>query len=191
MKRIVIGIVGLVLVGGAAALAQNAEPSYYPLKVGSKWTYRVGEQRMVLEVKRLDEVDGVKCAVLETRADNLIFSEHVAPAADGIYRYKAQDSKIVPPICFFKLPPQRGQTWEVDSTAGKLRVQGAFRMDEVEVAVPAGKFKTFVSKFDVKQEGQTVGISIHLAQGIGMVKQIMDISGQQVVVELEKYEEGK
>jgi hypothetical protein len=185
-----LGIVGLLVVG-SAVFAQNAEMTYYPLKVGSKWTYRVGGQQMVLEVKRFDDVDGVKCAVLETRADNLIFSECVAPGADGLYRYKAQDSKITPPICFFKVPPQRGLNWEVDSAAGKLRVQGTFRMDEIEVTVPAGKFKTFVSSFDVKQDGQMVSISIYLAPGVGMVKQRMNVGGQEVLVELEKYEEGK
>lgn len=193
MKKIALAMICvLFLMSGAASLAQNDGMSnYYPLKVGSKWTYRVGDQQMVLEVTRTEDVDGTKCAVLETRADNQLFTEHVAVGSDGLYRYKAMDAKIVPPVCFFKLPPQRGANWEVDSKLGNLRVQGTFRMDEVEVTVPKGKFKTYVSSFDLKQGGQSVSISMYLASGVGMVKQKMEVGGKEVVVELVNFEEGK
>jgi len=190
MKKIALAICLLLISGGTLAVAQNATP-FYPLNVGNKWTYRIGDQQMVLQVARQEDVDGTKCFVLETRAGNQVFTEHVSVGADGLYRYKAMDQKVVPPVCFFKLPPQKGASWEVDSKLGAIRVQGTFRLDEVEVAVPAGKHKTFVSLFDLKQGGQDVKISIYLAAGVGMVKQKMEVSGKEVLIELEKFEGAK
>ena len=61
------------------------------------------------------------------------------------------------------------------------------------VKVPAGEYKDYltVSSEGLKIDNQTVSITYYFAAKVGMVKQVVEVGGTKVTVELEKFEEKK
>ncbi len=61
------------------------------------------------------------------------------------------------------------------------------------VKVPAGEFKkvvTVTSK-DLKANGVPLNITYYFAEKVGMVKQVVELSGQKVIIELERFDMAK
>jgi hypothetical protein len=165
---------------------------YYPLRTGSQWTYRSGNQQVVLRVTKPDKVNDVVCFVLETkRTDGLPITEHLGVQKDGIYRYKAMAFPLTPPVCVLKLPPTKGATWELNSRMGAEPIVGKSALDEVEVTVPAGKFAAKAVTTELQRGEQKFTITTYFARGVGMVKQVQNLAGKEFVLELEKFEEMK
>jgi hypothetical protein len=180
----------------AAGLAQEGgkDKSYYPLKVGNQWTYKLpAGQEIVVKVAKEEKVDDAMCVKLESLVNGMVVaSEHLAAKADGIYRYTGNGMKVDPPVLVLKLPAKAGETWKIDSKLAGQSLQGSFTTGEDTVAVPAGKYKTITVKTsDMKIGDATIASTIWFAPGVGMVKQIADIAGKKVVLELEKFEPGK
>jgi hypothetical protein len=96
-------------------------------------------------------------------------------------------------VLFFKLPPKKDQSWNVDSKAGGASIKGTFKdAGEEDVKVPAGSYKAVVvASQDLEANGVKMSITYYFAKDVGMVKQVVEIAGQKVIVELEKYEAGK
>jgi hypothetical protein len=171
--------------------AQDDKP-LYPLKVGTKWTYKVKDQeeKFVVTAVKEDMVGDQNCIKLEARLkDRVVASEHVAILKDGIYRFKFDDKAIEPPVCFCKLPATKGQKWELKfKVAGKEGV-AKFESGEEEISVPAGKFQTMVVKGEVIEDSVPIKMSLWFAPGWGIVRQVIDSGGQQpIVLELESIE---
>src|SRR5947209_5497665 len=98
----------LLAVVSALAAGQDKDASYYPLKVGTKWTYQASGKTFVAQVVKVEPIDKTPCAVVEITVDGktLATSEHLAATADGIYRYASGGEKYTPPLCILKLPPK-------------------------------------------------------------------------------------
>jgi len=174
--------------------------SPYPLKVGSKWHYRVGEdQKVVVKVAKAEEFKIVrnlgKDKVKEEKVAGFTLEmvsggrpalkEQVAVLPDGVYRLSSADKQITPPLCILKLPPKKGDTWQVDSTIGDVKVKGTFRTGEAVL----GKLKCITS---VLQNGETgsdkIVLEYYFAPGLGIVKQHVRVGNIESTMELEKYE---
>src|SRR5436305_5050593 len=84
----------------AARAADEVKDSpYYPLKLGTTWTYRVGDDRVTIKVAKVEKVGDQMTALLEaTNAAKAKLSENVAAKADGVYRFAAEGKKIDPPV---------------------------------------------------------------------------------------------
>jgi hypothetical protein len=159
-----------------AAQDKLKETSYYPQKVGN-----------------------TLCAFLETERDGkVVGSEHVAVGDDGVYRHdltvtaeKTAAQKLNPPILVFKLPPKKGDSWKIDSKVDGKTFRGTFQVGEQEITVPAGTYKAFrVASQDLEVNSLKPAITTFFAEGVGMVKQIIEIGNAKVEIELEKIEEG-
>ena len=76
---------------------------------------------------------------------------------------------------------------------GKEKLNVTCKCDEEEIEVPAGKFKTVkvVSDAEVVGAGIIVSTTYWFAQGVGVVKQHVNINSMQFTLLLEKFEEGK
>jgi hypothetical protein len=192
----------LALVVGPAARAQEkmAETPYYPLKVGTTWQYKIGETHFTLKVAKLEEVEaeGKKqmCARVEmATADGKVQAvEHVAVKDNGVFRYMFEGKKAEPPVMFLKLPPNKGDTWEVESKISTEKLKGTFKTGEVdEVKVPAGTYKSVITSGsdNLDANGQKITFTYFFAKDVGMIKQTIKILTQEVVIELEKFEPGK
>jgi hypothetical protein len=178
----------------AAAQDKVGATPYYPLAVGTTWTYKAGGNTFQMKVTRHEKVGGVMCARIEQIAGKKVMAfEHVGVTAETISRYSLDGKEIKPPVTFFKLPPQKDATWKVESKVDGQTIKGSFKMAEpVEVKVPAGTYKAWRSVgTDLEINGIKTNVTYYLAEGVGMVKQELDIAGSKIVIELEKYEAGK
>ena len=188
---------------------KTPETPYYPLKVGNVWTYKIGDTKLTVKVPKFEDVDKQSCARVEMSVGAKVVSfEHVAVKADGVYRYATDDNKTEPPLCFLKLPVKQGDEWKVASTVGAMgkvtgtvgamgKVTGTFKTGEVaeDLKVAAGTYKKedviTVTCNDLDAGGMKVKLTYYFAKGVGMVKQTITIAGQEIVIELEKYEPAK
>ena len=198
MTRAVISLVGLMLLTGltvrSAADENLAATPYYPLKVGTRWQYKVGANSIAVKVVKHEKVGDVNCALLETtRDDQVLAAEHIGVKADGIYRYTIGPFKPDPPFRILKLPAKKGDTWQVDTKIGAQEIKGSFSVTEEEVTVPAGKYKALsvVSKGLETPDGNGNMVKLvfkfWFAEKAGMVKQTVQIGDRpEVAIELEK-----
>jgi hypothetical protein len=195
--RIVFGM--LFVLVGATALAQTQAPpaassDLYPLKAGTKWVYKVGEVVVTVKVASADK-DGTK---LDTEVNGkVVASEVVNVTPEGIVRTKINNNPITPPVLILKLTggkATKGDKWKVESTVQGQAVKGEFNTkdDKESVTVPAGKFDAVVvdgPEFDIA--GTKTGIKYYFVAGKGIVKQSYSIQGNEAVLELKEYTEGK
>lgn len=173
---------------------------FYPLAVGNAWNYKVGEQRFILKVAKHEKVGDVLCARVEMTVDGKVTShEHIAVTGDGVVRIAFDDKRAEPPVLFLKLPFAKDATWKINSTVGKTdkekgeTVSGTFKEGEdKKVTVPAGAYEAVTSSTDdLDANGMKLAFTYYFVKDVGMVKQVIDVAGQKVVIELEKFEAAK
>jgi hypothetical protein len=193
----------LLMIAAGTLLAEDkpGESPYYPLRTGTTWHYKVGDNKLVIRVAKQEKVGDVPCALLEASRDGkVVGSEHLAVTADGVYRHtitKAQGDKpatltLKPPMLVLKLPPKKGDAWKVDSQVDGKVLRGGFKADEQEVKVPAGTYKAIrVTSQDLEVNGLKTVLTMYYAEGVGMVKQVIQEGENKVEIELEKFEAGK
>jgi hypothetical protein len=165
----------------------------YPTAIGTVWRYRTAGNEILVRVAKQEKIDRANCALVESvMGDKVVASEHIAVQPDGLYRYTMAGQKADPPIRFLKLPAKKGDVWEVASKLGGQELKVTYETDEEEITVPAGKFRTVVTRTrDFQAAGQKMAAKIWYAKDVGMVKTEMTIAGNKVVIELEKYEPAK
>ncbi len=184
----------LALAGAARAQDKMETTPYYPLAVGSTWEYKAGDNKFTLKVTKHEKVGNVLCARVEMLVKDKAQSfEHVSVGKEGVYRNTFEGKEATPPVLFLKLPPKKDETWKVDSKVGGEAVKGTFKNNgEEDVKVPAGSYKAWVvASQDLEANGVKMSVTYYFAEKVGMVKQLVEVSGQKIVIELEKYEPGK
>lgn len=185
----------LMLFVAAPALAEDSlkDAEYYPFKIGTTWEYKVGGNPIIVKVAKHEKYNEVLCARVETSVNgNVVAFEHVAPTADGLKRLSMAGMKADPAVLFMKLPYKKGESWHVESTIGPESLKLDYTYGEEEITVPAGKYKTIsttTSKF--KAGNMEMQATIWYAKGVGMVKTILDLGGNKVDMQLEKFTAGK
>jgi len=192
------GVAFLVVIGSTSALhAQGTvkETPFYPLKVGTKWEYKAGDQRFTMRVTKHENLGEIPCAVVETVSDEkVVATEYIYVTEDGVYRASFNGQKADPPVCFLKLPPKKDEKpWTVSSKLGSETVKATFKMGQEDVTVPAATYKNaFTSESkDCKVNDTEFQFTYWFAEGVGMVKQIVRVGTKEIAIELEKFEAGK
>ena len=190
--RLALGV--MMVLSASVALAQTAT-DFYPLKANTKWVYKVGETNITVRVASAS-ADG---ATLETLVnDKPVASEVIAVKADGVYRTKINKADIAPPVKILELkdgkPAAKGTKWKVESKIQDQPVKGEFTIkdDKEKVKVPAGEFDAVVvdgPEFEIA--GTKTGVKYWFAAGKGIVKLTYSIAGNDAVLELKEYTEGK
>jgi hypothetical protein len=188
----------LVLALGTAARADDKplETPYYPLKVGNTWTYTVGVNKVTVKVAKFEDVDKQLCARVEstTGGANPPLVELIAVKADGVYRFRAAEQTVEPPVRFLALPPMKDDSWKIDSKVGTEKLKGTFKsgeLDELKVGATTYKNVVTVTGDDLDANGQKMSVIYYFAKEVGMIKQTVKIGGAEVVLELDKFEAGK
>jgi len=189
----------LPLLSAAGAVAQDVKKlettEYYPLSVGTTWTYSTGEGTMTTKVAKHEEIGGVMCARIEaTTADKKTTSEYVHVSEDGVYRHQASEQSITPPLLFLKLPVKDGASWKVDVKVAGKKLAGSYTMSVEEVTLKNGKKYSDVvvcQSDDFEIDGQQLPHTYYFAKDIGIVKQVVSFAGEEVVMELDKFEPGE
>jgi hypothetical protein len=169
------------------------ECSLLPLRVGTEWVYAVGQVELVQRVTAHEEIGGEMCARLEASLNGQADFEHLTVRDDGIYRVTYSGQVIEPAFCVLKWPAEEGDEWTIDSSVQGQSLNGSVTLTFGEVTVPAGEFETV----HVESEGFTIlaadGTSSTLslysdyAEGVGMVRQVVRIGGNETTVELKEF----
>lgn len=199
MTRLYRCLAAFLLLAGLTASARTADEtlpsssSWYPIKPGNTWHYRAGENRFQLKVTKIEKVAGTPCARLELIVDGKTIShEHISVAKDALVRFSYEGKEAKPPIKFLELPPKKGASWKVESRIDGQPLKGTFKTDELDVKVPAGSYKAFsVSGQDLEANGVKLSLTYYFAERVGLVKEVVEMAGQKINIELEKFEEGK
>jgi hypothetical protein len=165
---------------------------YYPLEVGTAWHYKLGDKKFVSRVSKHEKLGDTQCAVITGELDGIVLGdEYVSVNKEGLLRHKANGSAVDPPLKFFALPPKAGN-WKVSSKIGPVLVKGTYSLEEAEIEVPAGKYKTWKLSTDVDAGGLPIVATQYFAKDIGMVKQAIKLGNQpEAVFELERFEKAK
>ena len=203
LSGLILFVFGLTLSCQPLATAQENtqdSKSYYPLKAGNKWTYQIESDtaakgsKLINQIAKIEKIDGVSLSRLETTAKGkVVASEHLSITGKGIFRNRYNGTEVSPPICMLKFPIKKDSTWKVESKVGEEKLSVSCKLDEEEIEVPAGKFKTVkvVMDAEVVGAGIIVSTTYWFAQGVGVVKQHVNINSMQFSILLEKFEEGK
>ena len=186
-----------------AAVAQTAPTAppagdFYPLKTGSKWTYKVGETTITVKASASD-ADGT---TLDTEVNGkAVASETIKVSPEGVFRTRINKAKIEPPVQILKLSggkATKGDKWKVDSTIQTAKVTGEFvvKDDAEKVKVPAGPNGEFpnaicVEGNDFDIAGTKTTVKYWFVAGKGVVKLMYNIQGNEAVLELKEFAEGK
>jgi hypothetical protein len=191
--RLLVGL--LVLLLGEMALAQNTTYEYFPLKQKTKWTYKVQDQTVEVQVNGTEKFNGEECTKVDTIVNGKVqASELYFVKGDGVYRVKVKDDKIDPAVKVLMIPPKKGEGWEVKSKVGSQSVSGKFVIKELseKVTVPKGTFDAvLVEGTDLDVAGQKTTVKMWFAKGVGIVKESYKIQDSESILELTAFEEGK
>lgn len=168
---------------------------YYPTKVGTTWKYAFSKGSLVNTVTKHEKIGEVMCARLETstagKDAKVVSNEHVAVTDAAVERHATLGFQPDPPVILLKLPAKKGDKWEIDSKVGNETIKGTAEVDEEEVKVKAGTYKTFKVTTDVTTGGMQIKSVCWYAKDVGMVKQDLTFAGNEVKLELEEYTAGK
>ncbi len=184
------------LVAAAAAYPLRAddkvvlkECEWYPLAIGTAWTYKVGDKTRKITVAAHEMVGDLPCARLDSSGADGNGTEHVTIKDDGVYRVTTNGQKLVPPLCLLKLPARTGTRWKVKYKQGELAVKGTFTLDdEDDVEVPAGTYKTtMVAREELISGENALTWVYYFASGVGIVKQEIIHAGKVASVDLAKF----
>jgi hypothetical protein len=177
------------------------ESAWYPLKPNSVWHYKLGDGakfklKAVKEEKFENKTPSMRVEMLDPGANDKMMSwENIQITKDGVFRLAFEGNKADPPVKFMALPPKKDESWPVESKIGKETLKGKFKMGE-EAKLKIGD-KEYTDLYytecdDLDANGMKVKFKTYFAKDVGMVKQIITVGAQpDIVIELEKYEEGK
>src|SRR5436305_2098798 len=99
-----VALLSLLILAGVAGAAEE-EKEYYPMKLGTTWTYKIDTQvdRLTISTVSTENVGTQECVKFEAKLKNqVIGSEHNAVLKGDVYRFKFGENAIEPPICFLK-----------------------------------------------------------------------------------------
>jgi hypothetical protein len=198
--RLAAFMIAALIIAAPPGRGQESPSPYFPLKVGSKWHYRVGDdQKVIVRVAKMEPLkivrkqkdnkpgeEKVTGATLEIVSVNpKPLREQVVVLADGVYRVSVADKEVSPALCILKLPVKKGDTWQVDSTIGDVKVKGTFQTGEATV----GEFKCVTSILQSEETGsEKIVLEYYFAPGVGIVKQHVRSGNIDSTMVLDKYE---
>ncbi len=176
---------------------QKKTLDYYPLKVGTSWTFRVQAQGQNLEivnrVAKRENINGMELVKIETlTGGRVVASEHLRSTERGVFRYRFNNLEISPPLQLIKYPiKKKGETWKQTIKMGSQEVTVNVKSNMEKVKVPAGQYRTVSVELGMTIMGKTITTKYWFAPGVGVVKQEANVAGQQVEIELNKFQQAK
>jgi hypothetical protein len=194
--RLAAGAAVVLVASVALAQPKDAAEGLFPLKKGTKWTYKVGDNFVDVVVSKVEKVGMEDHYTLDTIVGKEPkTTETVVVKADGVYRVKAKDDKLEPPVKVLQLPAKKGDKWTVNSKMGNQTIKGELTIvnDKEMVKTPAGEFPTvFVEGKDMDFAGSKTTVKLWFAKDRGIVKEEFKMqNGEVITLELKEYVEGK
>ena len=206
MLRAIRSVVGAAAVMfGGVLLAQPpkdaAADGYFPLKVKSKWTYRVGDNDVTVSVVKTEKVGTEDHFQVDTfvgkdaKPGEAKTSEWYVVRADGVYRTRVKDDKLDPYIKVLALPVKKDATWDVNSKLGTQTVKGTLKVmsDKEKLKIQGTDYDTvLIEGKDMDIAGAKTTVRLWFAKNYGIVREEFILQGgEKTLLELTKYEEAK
>jgi len=161
---------------------------YYPLKEGNQWTYSMSNgMEMMMKVAGFADVDGVRCAIVETTMGMQTNREYLAFDSQGLKAYMAetqgQEIQYDTPVLRIKLPFVQGQSWTASMNQFGMSLTTTFEsLGTEKVQTPAGNFQCIVVRSNINIPGQGPVVSdSYFADGKGLVRQTIKMAGQELI----------
>jgi hypothetical protein len=199
-------ILSLSLIMPGQAPGDELSESYFPLKEGMRWEYRVmsaggAPQKLIITNLVPRQVNGTEVTPRKWELGGTTFFQLMKKDDSGIYRYaeqagdKAPPKLITPPECHLKFPLTMGDSWKMTTKVGDRTLNLNLTIESVsdEVKVSAGTFQDCI---EVKQVGsneagaEVMGYEWY-APKVGVVKSMVTIkkkSKEKAVTEVQSYE---
>jgi len=180
----------------ASLLAQDAS-KYYPLKVGNTWSYKFSMNGQTLPLKTkivaVEKVGGADLYHLEATIQGVpnTTTEDLEANAKGVFRHKYSGMESKPPVQLLRTPVKDGDTWKSDINIAGQAASLSAKVGREDVTVPAGKYKAVTVKIETDIMGQKIDTTYWFAEGVGIVKQVINLPNGAATMELEKFEPGK
>jgi hypothetical protein len=197
MKRLAgLSVLAVLTVAVSIPAQESAGPAthpYYPLKIGSVWTYKVQGGPIQVKVAGTEKAGTQSGYKLETTAAGKVSAtEVVALTNEGVQRFSVNQLNAEPPILFLPKDVEATKEWNVNSKVAGQDISGTFKLDKEKVTVPAGTYDTI----HVKGTDMTIGatkttVEYWFAKDVGIVKLRFTLGTQDAVLELESYTAGK
>lgn len=188
------------------------ETPFFPLKPGTKWTYRItpdtskdkaNPDTVVITVRGVKKFGAEDAAELETTiGGSSQATEQIVVRTDGVYRVQVNDKKVDPPLLLLRLPPKKGD-WQVDSRWGMETLKGKFvaeekdftpekRKDAPKDAPPEKPLKGIVvTGTEMQANNQKINLLVYYVETRGPIKMEADVAGIRVALDLIGFEAGK
>lgn len=175
-----------------AKLETKGTDDYYPLAQGTTWTYKIGEKKATAKVIAHEKQGALTVAKIETTIDDKpVAEEQVAHSPEGIVRLSYGGEKSKTPVLIWKAGAKKGESWDVKTEISGTAVEGKFTAGEEKIKVPAGEFECVTATGEFTIQGDTAKFVYWFAKDKGVVKLLMTFKGQDILLELEKFEPGK
>ena len=185
----------LVVVLPAASFSQDTskDAELYPLRKGSKWTYKSGTDNVEVVVKDVAKVEKEDVYEMVTSINNTpMAAEHVVVRKDGVYRVKIGGLEVKPPMLFLKFPVKKGESWQVASAVGPENLGGKLTIGETKVKWDNKDVDAItVTGPEMTANGQKMSLSYTFVKDVGMFATSATIGGAKLELTLTKYEPGK
>lgn len=175
------------------AAAPTAHP-YYPLKVGTEWTYKVQGGPIKVKVVAAEKTTGGASGFkLETSAASKVSAtEVVGVTAEGVQRFNVNGLTPEAPILFLPIDLEKTKEWSIDTKVQGQTLKGTFKIDKEKVTVPLGTYETIhVKGADMAIGNAKTTIEYWFAKDVGIVKLKFSLGSQDATLELEAYTAGK
>lgn len=188
-------LLALVAVPALGAADDPKKPDYYPGTKGNKWVYRVEANGMKIdvttEVTKSELNDGKRSFTVETKIGDESTSEELHSDDKGLYRASFNGIATDKPVTIMQYPPKPGKWTQKVKILGQDLTATTTAKDVAEVKVPAGTFKAIPVEVVAEIAGQKITGTTWYANGVGIVKQDMNIAGTPVLMELLKFTPAK
>jgi hypothetical protein len=192
----------LIFVANTFSTAQEKKsPNFYPLDVGNTWVFKVNangkDAQITTQIADDEKKDDATIARLTS--PNVKLTEHLTQNDKGVFRVRFNNAKVTPPFCLLpyplKKPDGKWAEWSgkftIEGEKGEHTYDGKIEGEE-DVKVPFGVFKKALKvRIKLKEGGQDIDTVYWFVDNVGFVKQTFTVGGSTVLLELERFEDGK
>lgn len=178
------------LIASILCVSIASAADYFPLKEGNQWNYTMSNgMQVTMKVSRFEDIDGVRCAVLDTSVAGQMTQEYMAVDSQGVKSYlsqaQGQQFRYDPPVLRIKLPYRQGDTWQATINQMGMAMTSNFQSaGREQIQTPAGSFDCIKVQSTMDMGGQSMAATIWYADGIGQVHQVMQMAGQEITITL-------
>lgn len=168
----------------------------FPLAKGNQWEFEVnaGGQTLSInqEMTEVTKKGDQTLATITSKVNGQDVTEEMSIDDKGIYRHAFNNIKLEKPLLVLKYPvvPQK---WSDTIKLAGMEIDVKLEMKSPEdVNVPAGNYKKVTPvEMIMNVQGQEIVATNFYAEGVGIIKQDINLAGNKITSALKKFTQAK